>query len=276
MDLSDNEYEDEEAAVHSSDEEVTEGRHRSTRPRTRRNCSDPLSRSATDGGAESGSAPTDLQIESLSLIRTIFPPYMHISSPASDSAAHAAAYMPWPSSSLLATAPEPLWADELLPETFDSEAEEAELLAEDQLDRADQAAAKQAQKSLWDKVFSASGPDCAWTRPGAEAGPDGERDAEHGDKARPPRKRRSEEVADEDDSSREIVEADRSTGKRSFGAGSGANGKTKTVVPLRRGGRPRKKLKSVKHYTQEKLMYAAPAGDSKIKSAVYVESSDDE
>lgn len=217
--------------------------------------------------AESSTLP----LEPLPLLRSVFPPFFHL--PSAASASTEAAYMPWPSSSLLATGAEPPREEELLPDEYDSGAEEAEVLEDDVLDRADQAAEKQALEALWARVG----------RSGNEDEGDGASKKKGKEKAQaaPCRKRKaqeesSRESANEGGSDEEAGEGEDADAEADTGRGKRKGAKAGTGARAR--GRPRKRRKTTKFLTQDQLMFVEPGRDSRsrIKSSVYVHSSADE
>ena len=240
--------------------------------------------------ADAEDPAADSPLQPLPVLRSIFPPFIYFPS-SSAARGHAsdptlaAAYMPWPSSSLLATAPEPPTDDDLLPTTFDADAEEEELQEEDALDKEDQIVAARAQKALWDRVSASAGVDTGEQGRAVTSG-DGGGERPVVARGRPPRKRKSPEEDGEDEgASRKSAEEGGSPEPKDAGesadadasAGPGAQGETEEAkVPPQTRGRPRKRYKTTRFMTQEQLMFTEPNKSSKIKSSVYVHSSDDE
>ncbi|KAI8978759.1 hypothetical protein BD414DRAFT_494305 [Trametes punicea] len=106
-------------------------------------------------------APTDEILNAehvpqpLSALRMIFPPLFNIPYTGQNEdhegmiAPDPAAYMPWPSSSLLAVSAEPPLEEDLLPETTDEGALVAELLEDDDIDKDDRAREAEEENALW-------------------------------------------------------------------------------------------------------------------------------
>lgn len=144
-------------------------------------------------------------MQPLSLLRTIFPPFMNPPS----SGLHAgeesrsldeSIYMPWPSSSLLSTASEPPRDEDLIPEDFDEDALAHELAEEQRLGYQDHARDIQVEKELWTRMgrvmpgaADASVPE---EPPVVDDEPEPARTRSHAS-SRPPRKRRRLAKAEE-------------------------------------------------------------------------------
>ncbi len=240
---------------------------------------------AEDGGA------TSSPLEPLSLLRTIFPPFMnppmsglHVGD-ALDSL-DPSVYMPWPPSSLLSTSEHP--ADEtLLPEEEDETAYTRELEEDKALDRVDVHKEAEVEKSLWARVAGEEPvPPTGAVKPA--------RSQPSRSKERAPRKRKRQSV--DADGSRQQGTDGGSASERAVEAGllgedtdvvekvvprgrpkkkalaRAQQGEDAALVELR--ARRKKKALAKGSMSDKQLLFQAPDPNGRIKSAVYVLDSD--
>lgn len=227
---------------------------------------------ATSGDIEASEPP----LEPLSALRMIFPPFFNPNPPASGSGTRVdehpdpldpSVYMPWPSSSLLATSSEPPREEDLLPENIDEVALAAELLADGEIEKEDALRDTAEENALW-KRFGG--------RPARGALPagGGARDIEpklepsaDGDQA-PPRTRKRKVKPRARSKSVRIAED-------GVDANSDADGEAGDATQRRV--RPRKgksQGRGTAHLNEDQLRFMEPDPNGRIKSSVYILDSD--
>ena len=207
--------------------------------------------------AESEDA-VSLPFAHMSLLRTIFPPFMNFPTSglhvgdALDSL-DPSVYLPWPSSSVFAPSTEPSNDDELLPEKEGDMALTRELDEDTALDRVDGHRDVEVEKALWARINGAAPGTEGQTKdhPSADAKPAPARIVQ-----RAPRKRRRNSVDTDGGSASE--------------QGEDADG-IEDVVPR---GRRKKKAKPKGNMSDRQLLYKEPDPNGRIKSAVYILDSD--
>ncbi|EIW59330.1 uncharacterized protein TRAVEDRAFT_71439 [Trametes versicolor FP-101664 SS1] len=223
---------------------------------------------ATSGDIEASRTP----LEPLSALRMIFPPFFNPNPPASGSGTRIdehpdpldpSVYMPWPSSSLLATSSEPPREEDLLPDNIDEVALAAELLADGEIEKEDTLRDTEEENALWKRFGGRPARGALPTGGGAgDIEPKLEPSAEGGEAPRRTRKRRAPSK------SVRIVEdgAD---------ANSDADGQASDTAQRRV--RPRKgkrQGKGTAHLNEDQLRFMEPDPNGHIKSSVYILDSD--
>ncbi|KAI9058501.1 hypothetical protein FKP32DRAFT_1597596 [Trametes sanguinea] len=236
----------------------------------------------TSAGLDEGEGPEDdcdPALPPLSVLRMIFPPFFDLSSSAglddNDNGADApdpAAYMPWPSSSLLSADAEPPREEELLPETIDETALVAELLEDGNIDKEDRLREVQEENALWVRFGGKKAPVSAPTAHSAgEAGGTAKEMPSVVEKATRKRKRngqprgRSKSVT--------VRVSEDATGSGVDGDGGEADGGRSREGTIERRVR-RKKGKGIAHLNEDQLRFMEPDPNGRIKSSVYVIDSD--
>ncbi|OJT10645.1 hypothetical protein TRAPUB_12839 [Trametes pubescens] len=229
---------------------------------------------AAPGDAETSETP----LEPLSALRMIFPPFFNPNPPASGSGARVdehpdpldpSVYMPWPSSSLLATSGEPPCEEDLLPENIDDVALTAELLADGEIEKEDALRDTAEENALWKRFGGRRARGALPTSGGAgDIEPKLEPSVE-GDEA-PPRTRK-----------RKAKPRGRSKSVRIAGDGADANsdadgeaGDTAQRRVRPRKGKGKGQAKGTAHLKEDQLRFMEPDPNGRIKSSVYVLDSD--
>ncbi|KAI0720591.1 hypothetical protein C8T65DRAFT_567358 [Cerioporus squamosus] len=209
-------------------------------------------------------------LKPLSLLRTIFPPFMNppisglYAGDGLDSL-NPAVYMPRPSSSLLPTSAEPPNDEDVLPEEVDETAYKRELEEDKALDRVDCHKDAEIEKLLWTRISGKK----AVEQPTADDKPAPSQPARI--RVRAPRKRKRQSV--DVDGSRERGTDGGSASGRAVEAGLlGEDADVvEQVVPR---GRRKKKAMAKGSMSDKQLLFQEPDPNGRIKSAVYVLDSD--
>ncbi|KAH9891767.1 hypothetical protein C8Q73DRAFT_775303 [Cubamyces lactineus] len=210
----------------------------------------------------------------LSLLRTVFAPFVNISTSGTqrDNATHApdpATYMPWPPSSALFGSSELIPADELLPETIDEGALLAVLLDDENIDKEDRLYEQAVQDALWLRFGEKGAPTAAAAATSGAVDAGRTVDASQavpidGTQQQPTLKRK-----------RRPRGRSKSLGVVTDGAGSDwDDGEREGTTEHRLRKKAKGKGKGTAHLNEDQLRFMEPDPNGRIKSSVYVLDSD--
>ncbi|OSC97196.1 hypothetical protein PYCCODRAFT_1481440 [Trametes coccinea BRFM310] len=240
---------------------------------------------AVSAGPDEGEDPendSDPPLPPLSVLRMIFPPFFDLPrSTVLDNDGHKAdapdpaAYMPWPSSSLLSADAEPPREEELLPETIDEAALVAELLEDENIDKEDRLREVRDENALWVRFGGKKAAVSAPSAPHSEGDAGGTAEERPpvlpvGEKIARPRKRKRQPRGRSKSVTVEVSEDGAGSGVAGGGAEADGGSREGTVERRVR----RKKGKGIAHLTEDQLRFMEPDPNGRIKSSVYVVDSD--